>query len=145
MIGKQKVSIIWVLLIYILCAQSLLAEEVLGSDEISKEVSDNVSEEYVTCAAYYSIASEAIRRSGDIKTAVKYEEARDTALQYALITAKKGRTKEMAEKVTLARLDLNMKSMTKEIDNDIGNISILMNKYANRCKEALENPDKIMA
>lgn len=145
MIDKKKLSIFLVLLIYVMCIQSLFAEEVVNSNEISKELSNNVSEEYVTCAAYYSIASEAIRRSGDIKTAVKYEEARDAALQYALIAAKEGRTKEMAEKVTLARLDLNMKSMTKEIDNDIGNISVLMNKYADRCKEILENPDKIMA
>ena len=96
-------------------AQYLTAGEIPSSDEISKEISNNISEEYVTCVAYYSIASEAIRRSGDLKTAVKFEEARNVALQYALIVAKEGRTKEMAENITLARLNLNMKSAPKII------------------------------
>ncbi len=142
---KKGISItILVLVILSMGAQYLTAGEILNPGEISKEISNNVSEEYVTCASYYSIASEAIRRSGDLETAATLEEARNATLQYALIAAKDGRTKEMAEKVTLARLDLNMKSMTNEIDNDIGNISILMNKYADRCKEIMEYPDKIL-
>ena len=136
---------IWGIVILFMGAQYVIAGEALNSNEISKEISNNVSEEYVTCAAYYSIAAEALRRSGELETAAKMAESRNSALQYALIAAKEGRTQEMAEKVTLARLDLNMKSMTNEIDNDIGNISILMNRYADRCKEIMENPDKIMA
>jgi len=122
-----------------------MAGELPDSKEISKEISNNISEEYVTCGAYFGIAAGAVRRSGDDETAKKMEEARDSALQYALLSAKEGRTQELAEKVTLSRLDLNMKSMTKEIANDIGNISILINQYADRCKEIMEDPDKMMS
>ena len=50
----------------------------------------------------------------------------------------------MAEKVTIARLELDVKSMASEIGKDISNISILMNKYSNRCEEIMEDPDKMM-
>ena len=101
--------------------------------------------EYVTCAACFSWASEALRRSGDFETAAKYEGYRNSAVGYALIAAKEGRTQEMAEKVTMARLDLEMKSMMKEIDEDVANISILMNKYSDHCKEIVENPDRTIS
>jgi 1-aminocyclopropane-1-carboxylate deaminase/D-cysteine desulfhydrase-like pyridoxal-dependent ACC family enzyme len=34
--------------------------------------------------------------------------------------------------------------MFKEIDNNVSNISILMNKYGFRCKGAMENPEAMM-
>lgn len=120
------------------------ADEVLNSDEIIKEIFNNISEEYVTCTAYFSIASEAFRRSGDTKFAAEAEEVRNKAMQLALMTAKEGRTQEMAEQVTLARIELSTKSMTNEINNDISNIAILINNYAERCKEIMDDPDKVM-
>lgn len=65
-------------------------------------------------------------------------------MEFALIAAMEDRTQEMAEKVTMARLNLEMKSLLSEIDNDIGNISILMNKHADRCQDIMEDPDKMM-
>ena len=123
--------------------ENLTAGDVPNADEIGKEIANNVSEEFVICAAFYSICTEAVSRSGDPQTAPRYEEAFDAALYYALTAAKKGRTQEMAEKVTLARLELYMKSMTGEIDNDMGNISVLLNKYLYRCKQVMENPAKV--
>jgi hypothetical protein len=137
-------SIILLLIMLLMGARYLTAGEVFNADEVAKEVANNVSEEYVACAAYYMIACEGVRRSGDPKTAAKLEETRDIALEYAVISAKEGRTKEMAEKVTLARLELNVKSMRDQIGNDISNISILINKHSARCKEIMEKPDKVM-
>ena len=143
-INKAISIIVFGMAILFIGSQCLFAEENLYSDEIVKEISNNVSEEYITCAAYFSIVSEAMRRSGDAEVASKYEAYRDLAVQYALIAAKEGRTQEMAERVSLARFELNVKSMTNEIDNDIGNISILLNKYSARCKEIMEDPEKVM-
>ena len=123
--------------------ENLTAGDVPDAEEIGKEIANNVSEEFVICAAFYSICTEAVSRSGDPQTVPRYEEAFDAALYYALTAAKKGRTQEMAEKVTLARLELYMKSMTGEIDNDMGNISILLNKYLYRCILVMENPAKV--
>ena len=132
------------LLLLFVMPQYSTAEEPPDANELTKEMANNVSEEYVICAAYYMIACEGVRRSGDLTTAQRIEGARDRALDYALVAARKGRTEEMAQKVTLARLELNVKSMRAEIDGDISNVSILMNKYAARCKEIMEDPDKVM-
>ena len=120
------------------------ADQTPNSAEIIKEILNNVSEEYVTCAVYFSIASEALRRSGNAESAAEAQEAQNKALEVAFFAAQKGRTQEMAEKVTHARLELATKSMMNEINNDIGNISILINNYAGRCKQIMENPDKVM-
>lgn len=137
------ITILGLVLVFV-SPQYSTAEEPPDANELTKEMTNNVSEEYVISAAYYMIACEGVRRSGDLKTAGRIEEARDKALDYALIAAKQGRTEEMAQKVTLARLELNLKSMKGEIDNDISNISILLNKCAARCKEIMQDPDKVM-
>lgn len=51
-----------------------------------------------------------------------------------------GRTKEMAQKVTLARLEMSISLMQKKIENDFSNISLLAVDYGERCKEVMKNP-----
>jgi len=113
-------------------------------DAITNEIYDNISSEFVECACYYSIVSQAMRNAGEKPTAEKYQQSSDTALSYAVISAGEGRSKEMAQEVTLSRFELGLKSMLKEIDNDVSNIAILMNKYGFRCKDAMENPEAMM-
>jgi len=142
---NKKISIlVLVLAILFMDAHYSSAGEALSAEEITKEISNNISEEYITCSVYYFIASEGLKRSGDLKTAAKSEEAANKSLNFALVAANKGRTQEMAQKVTLARYELTMKSMVNEIDKDVSNMSVLINKYADRCKEIMEKPDKMM-
>lgn len=115
-----------------------------GNDEIENEIFDNVSHEFVECASYFSIVAQGLRNRGDMTVAEKYVQASDTAVKYAVMAAPKNRTSEMALKVTLSRFELGLKSMLKEIDNDVSNISILSNKYGYRCKDAMENPEAMM-
>jgi hypothetical protein len=122
----------------------LYAGDVPNSEEIGKEIFDDISTEYVTCAAFYFFCSETLRRSGDGETASRYKKISGSALEFALIAAKKDRDQELAEKVTKARLDLEMNAMLNQIDKDIGNISILMNTYHDRCNEIMTDPAKIV-
>ena len=46
------------------------------------------------------------------------------------------------QRVTEARVELAFDEQRKMIDNDYSNFSILILKYADMCKEAMENPDK---
>ena len=39
---------------------------------------------------------------------------------------------------------IDMKNMSKEIDGNASNISILTNKYGNRCKDFMEKPELVM-
>ncbi len=133
-------KILWQVVLIILISTSAYAE----NDEIKNEIFDNVSHEFVECANYFSIVAQGFRNRGDKTVSEKYDQASDTAVKYAVMAAEKSRTSEMAQKVTLSRFELGLKSMLKEIDNDVSNISILSNKYALRCKDAMENPDTIM-
>ena len=143
---KKGVSIIiFVLAILFMSKQCLFAGEISNSDEIIMEISNNISEEYVTCSAFYFISSKGLKRSGDLETASKYEDYSISAIQFALISSEKDRTQEMAEKETMSRLEIKVKSMLKDIDNNISNISILTDKYLDHCKEIMEDPNKIVA
>jgi hypothetical protein len=133
-----------VLLILFVNSQHATADENLKPEEIMKIINNNISHEYTTCAAYFTIVSEGLRRSSKYKEAEMYNKHRDMALQYALISASTGRSQEMAEKVTASRFELETKSLLAEIDNDISNISVLLNKYGSRCKFAMEDPEKVM-
>jgi hypothetical protein len=124
--------------------QYLFAEKDFNSEEIIKEVSNNISHEYCSCSAFYFILSRGLRRSGELKSASKYEEISLSAAMFAIEASQEGRTQEMAEKVTKARLSLEMKSMMNEINNDYSNASILLDKYLLHCKEIMEDPDKFM-
>ncbi|MDQ7839035.1 MAG: hypothetical protein RDU59_11170 [Thermodesulfobacteriota bacterium] len=133
-------NILWQLFLIILISTSAYAE----NDQIANEIVDNISHEFVDCACYFSIVAQGIRNSGDKTLAAKYDEASDTAMKYAVIAAEKSRITEMAQKVTLARFELGLKSMIKEIENDVSNLSILTNKYAFPCKTAIETPEAMM-
>lgn len=133
-------KILWQAVLLILISTSAYAE----NDVIKNEIFDNISHEFVECASYFSIVSQAMRNDSDQTVAEKYKQASDTAIKYAVIAAEESRATEMAQKVTLARFELGLKSMLKEIDNEVSNISILSNKYAFRCKGAMENPDAMM-
>lgn len=125
----------------------ILANPIYASDkdtDVKNAISDNISEEFLTCASYFSIVMRGLEKSGEKETAAKYQQAINGAIDYALIAAQEGRTSEMAQRVTLSRYELNLKDMTKEIDNNFSNISILTNKYAYRCKSVMEKPEAMM-
>ena len=132
-----KILIITILLIP-------LSAFAIEADEISKEVADNVSSEFAACAAYFAIVSEAVSRSGDKDISKQYKSIQETAMSYALISAKTGRTDEMAQKVALARFSMFLQGMGEDMGKDISNISILSNEYALKCKNAMEKPEKLM-
>ena len=70
-LNKLVSTIILGLVVVFMSGQPILAGEPLSEEEVLKIFSNNMSEEYVTCAAFYSISSEGLRRSGDMKTAAK--------------------------------------------------------------------------
>lgn len=96
---------------------------------------NNLAHELAECAGYYVI-SEKILQAQDPKLAERMSEAADSALDYSKILT--------SEKLTRARTEMAIKSMMKEIDNDAMNYSILLNKYADNCGEAVSDPMKRM-
>lgn len=140
----RGVSIILVALLNLFSFYQFSYSEELEKTDFYKEICNDISHEYAHCSAYFLITAEAVKRSGKLKTAAKYNEFANTAIEHAFGYAKEaGRSKEMAEKVTNARIKLSMTGMMKEIDNNIENLAILMEKYGFRCKEIMESPEKL--
>ncbi len=115
-----------------------------SDEDILKEISNNISEEYITCGSFFGIVSGGSKKSKKFDIATDYQKAMERALTQALMSAEIGRTKEMAQKVTLARFEMTMTEMMESIDSDYSNISLLLNKHAKRCRWVMENTDKFM-
>lgn len=100
-----------------------------------ERASNNLAHEFAECAAYYSITSEIISRT-------KPEAAKqfDAAAESAYMGARTLTNKKVAD----ARVEMAIKSMSKELDNDISNFSILLNKYSDNCQEAVTDPEARM-
>jgi hypothetical protein len=142
---KLAVHIMLFAAIFLLSSkQNVISREITLSAEIIKEISNNISEEYITCGAYYTLFVYEILTNNDSIAVEMTKYSRNAALEYAFLIAQEGRSQEMAEKRTLAKLELNMKSLLEQMKNDGENFSILMNQYENRCQEIMEYPDKMM-
>ncbi|MGA3800551.1 hypothetical protein ACPCYX_22705 [Pseudomonas fluorescens] len=96
---------------------------------------NNLAHELAECAGFYVI-SEQILKTQEPKLAERSQVAADNALEYSKALT--------SEKLTRARTEMAIKSMLKEIDNDGANFSILLNKYADQCGEAVSDPVKRM-
>ena len=100
-----------------------------------ERASNNLAHEFAECAAYYSISSEIISRTKP-EVAKQIDDAAGLAYM--------GSKTLTSKKVTEARVEMAIKSMTKELDNDIANFSILINKYSDNCQEAVTDPEARM-
>jgi hypothetical protein len=96
---------------------------------------NNLAHELAECAGFYVI-SQKILQAQEPKLAEQMNEAADRALDFSKTLT--------SEKLTRARTEMAIKSMMKEIDNDAMNYSILLNKYADNCGEAVSDPMKRM-
>ncbi|EJM09794.1 hypothetical protein PMI21_05526 [Pseudomonas sp. GM18] len=96
---------------------------------------NNLAHELAECAGFYVVSAK-ILESQNPELAERSNKAADTALDYskALTSAK----------LTRARTEMAIKSMLKDLDNDVSNFSILLNKYADQCGETVSDPVKRM-
>lgn len=112
--------------------------------DLAAEVSDNVSVEYVECAAYFAIVQGAVEKSSNAASAIKYSQVSDKAAQFGLLAAQQSRSADMANKVTLARFGSNMTDMRQVIENNYSNIALLTSKYSDKCVDAMANSEALI-
>lgn len=99
---------------------------------------NNFHQEMVDCVAYYSIAADALRKRGEVDTVRKYKTSINGLLRRIFVVAGEiGMKNEAAQ----ARIRMTMAEQLKSINNDLINISILLEKYAYLCKDVIENPE----
>ncbi|NMY12689.1 hypothetical protein HBO38_30420 [Pseudomonas veronii] len=101
----------------------------------SKRAANNLAHEYAECAAFYTVSS-TLFESQDPKLAERMNQSAINAMNYSQILT--------SEKLTDARIEMAVKSIIRDLDNDIANVSIILNKYSDRCVEAMTDPEARM-
>ncbi len=86
----------------------------------------------------------AVIDAGDNQIGAQYLEKSNTALQLAATAGKASRSDEMALKVVEARLEVEVREMMKEIDNDSANISLLYSAHMERCIWVMNNTNALL-
>jgi len=123
---------------------------------IYADTSDDISGEFAECASFFGVlalsmdhkASSSTEReiANEVKEiSKKMWSLYDLLYKYAVLSASKTRTIDMSKKVTDARVSLYVKGMAKETDSDFSNISILLDKYGDRCQQLRITAEEIEA
>ena len=112
----------------------------LGMNQVNAQELEDLAGLYAECTAYYTLVYHAVNNSGDSDTAAVYSEVMDNAMFYSLLLASESREKDMAINVTNSRIEMYIKQMKQDTNNDNDNISILINKHNYTCQDAMKNP-----
>ena|SRR3990172_689629 len=120
--------------IYIFSVLFILVWQSTASAYDPERAVNNYAHDLATCSAFYMLISEAPNL--DEATSKKYLDAGVSLGQLSV--------KLTSKKLALARFELELKSMKREMENDWGNASIILNKYGYFCKDLAEKPEARM-
>ena len=105
----------------------------------SHYIYNNLSLEYTECQHYYLIASEAVKTNNPDSAVIK------NFLQSSKLSSELsfmyGEEAGMTVEAMLARTKILVNEMLKPLNNNYANISILLNKYGEKCKSMIETPE----
>ena len=106
----------------------------------AKYVLLNMQKDYITCYSFYKIGAEYIRKSnGDTNIIEGVEKSSDTSLKLAHET---GEMMGMTNEEMSSKIKSEMKNQLNLIDNNFSNASILLEKYAQECKNLIEDKEQ---
>jgi hypothetical protein len=104
----------------------------------------SVQHEMTTCAAYYNFTQQCIKNRNDRRDDElrrKTEAVIDRLLSEA---AETGTAIGMTLDAMTSRFAMQLSEMTRLTNNSCTNISSLLIRYADRCKQVTENPDSVL-
>ena len=100
---------------------------------------NNLSLEYTECQHYYLIASEAVKTNDPDSNIIKnFLQSSKLSSELAFMY---GQEAGMTVEAMLARTKILVNEMLKPLNNNYANISILLNKYGEKCKSMIETPE----
>ena len=100
---------------------------------------NNLSSEYTECQHYYLIASEAVKTNDPDSDVIKnFLQSSKLSSELAFMY---GQEAGMTVEAMLARTKILVNEMLKPLNNNYANISILLNKYGEKCKSMIETPE----
>ena len=106
----------------------------------AKYVLSNMQQDYITCYSFYKIGAEYIRKSNGEESIIKgVEKSSDISLKLVHET---GELMSMTTEKMSLKVELGIKKQLDLIDNDFNKASILLEKYAQQCKNIIENKEQ---
>jgi len=103
----------------------------------AKYVLLNMQQDYITCYSFYKIGTEYVRKTNGESTIIKgIEKSSDNSLRLAHET---GEIMGMANDEMSTKVKSEMKNQLNLIGSDFDNASVLLEKYAQTCKNLIEN------
>lgn len=103
-----------------------------GYDE--ERAMNNLAHDYAICSAYYALMSEGSKKSGK-----EIEGMLDLSFKAFQMSVELTN-----QKLTTARVELSVKDMKEDMDNNWSNASIVINKYAYFCRDLFDKPEERM-
>ena len=105
----------------------------------SHYIYNNLSLEYTECQHYYLIASEAVKTNDPDSDVIKnFLQSSKLSSELAFMY---GQEAGMTVEAMLARTKILVNEMLKPLNNNYANISILLNKYGEKCKSMIDTPE----
>ena len=128
-------KILKILTLSLLISNQTFAET--KEEKRAKYVLLNMQQDYIKCYSFYKIGAEYVRKSnGDPEIIKGIEKSSDNSLKLAHDT---GEIMEMSSDEMSKMVKSEMKKQLNQISNDFNNASILIEKYAQLCKNLTEN------
>jgi hypothetical protein len=115
------------------------ASTVSAVSQEAQQVFNNMAMEMAECAAYFGVVSIAMENSNKPTEGKQRRELMEKALQRAFMITKEAGLKD---ETVGARYKMSIDDMSKRIDKNTSNISILMTDYNELCIEAMTDPEK---
>jgi len=112
-----------------------------AADDEAYRITNKFSQENLVCGAYYSLVSQCLAKDGPKDELVeKYRQASLTFIERAV---KVGREIGLSEKAL--SVENAKQAMMSEIEDTCTNVSVLLEKHAQRCKRLFEDGQKSFA
>ena len=112
-----------------------------AADDEAYRITNKFSQENLVCGAYYSLVSQCLAKDGPKDELVeKYRQASLTFIERAVKVGRGIGLSEKALSVENAKRD-----MMSEIEDTCTNVSVLLEKHAQRCKRLFEDGQKSFA
>jgi hypothetical protein len=101
---------------------------------------NNLSQEYLNCSIYYTLAAQCVGRRKEDQRVQSFEKAANTALNRAFLL---GIEVGLSDNVTAARLQDAWNEQRAAIGNDCANMGVLSAAHDRPCKTLMEDYESV--
>jgi len=127
-----------ILLLGVFVLSASIIPQHANSQEDNSRLLNEVSQEFASCWGYYSLVAMCLDPNRDADVITAYRAAMKQLSQGSYIA---GKAAGLSLAALVARMDLSLSKMQDDTDKDCRNISVILQKYAKKCKGIVENPE----